>query len=70
MAGPESERVEQAIEEIMKDRKFTEMLEDIALQLLRPNLPVISLKQLRNAVKEAIKERHKSFLEFEVGEDG
>lgn len=54
----------------MKDRKFTEMLEDIALQLLKPNLPVISLKQLRNAVKEAIKERHNSFLEFEVGEDG
>lgn len=41
------------------------MLEDIAMQLLRPNLPVISLKKLKNAVREAILERQNSFLQWD-----
>ena len=55
----------QALEETLNDKKFIEMIEDIALQLLRPNLPVISLKKLKNAVREAILERKNSFLQPE-----
>ena len=62
---------DQAIEELMNDKKFVEMIEDIAMELLRPNLPVISIKKLKNAVKEALRERQHSFLdEKSFGEEG
>ena len=38
------------------------MLEEAAMQLLRPNFPVISVKKLRNAVHAAILERPQAFL--------
>ena len=38
------------------------MLEEVAMQLLRPNFPVISVKKLRNAVHAAILERPQAFL--------
>ena len=41
----------------MKDKNFIEMCEDIAMQLLQPNLPVISIKMLKNAVQEEIRKR-------------
>lgn len=49
----------------MNSKQFLEMVEDIAMQLLQPNLPVVSLKKLKNAVKEAIRERSNSFLKIE-----
>ena len=46
----------------MKDKNFREMIEDIAMQLLIPNLPVISIKKLEISVREALKERKDSFF--------
>ena len=46
-----------ALEETLKDKKFIEMCEDIAMQLLKPNLPVISVKKLKNAVHDEIRRR-------------
>jgi len=57
-----------ALEETLNDKQFIEMIEDIAMQLLRPSLPVISLKKLKNAVREAIMERQNSFLQWETEE--
>ena len=51
-----------ALDDILNDKKFIEMVEDIAMSLLRPSLPVISLMKLKNAVREAILERKDSFL--------
>ena len=39
------------------------MLEEVAMQLLRPNFPVISVKKLKNAVRQAILERPESFIQ-------
>jgi len=46
----------------MKDRRFVEMVEDIAMELLKPSLPVISIKKLKAAVKDALRERKDSFF--------
>ena len=46
-----------ALDETINDKKFIEMCEDIAMQLLKPNLPVISVKKLKNTVLEEIRKR-------------
>lgn len=46
----------------MNDKKFIEMVEDIAMELLKPSLPVISIKKLKAVVKEALRERKDSFF--------
>ena len=62
----------QALEDTLNDKRVIEMVEDIAMQLLQPSLPVISIKKLKNAVREAILERQISFLKQEEspGPDG
>ena len=52
----------QAIEDTLNSKKFMDMIEEIAMQLLMPSLPVISIKKLKNAVRRAIIERQNSFL--------
>lgn len=46
----------------MNDKRFVEMVEDIAMELLKPSLPVISIKKLKAAVKDALLERKDSFF--------
>lgn len=52
----------------MNDKRFVEMVEDIAMELLKPNLPVISIKKLKSAVKETLRERKNSFFSKETRE--
>ena len=53
---------DQFLEQTMNDKKFIEMVEDIAMELLKPSLPVISIKKLKAVVKEALRERKDSFF--------
>lgn len=53
---------DQFLEQTMNDKKFIEMVEDIAMELLKPSLPVISIKKLKAVVKEALRERKESFF--------
>jgi len=53
---------EQFLEKTLNDKKFIEMVEDIALEILKPSLPVISLKKLKAGVKKALRERKDSFF--------
>ena len=40
------------IDNALNDKAFLEMLEErVAMQLLRPNVPVISVAKLKNAVR-------------------
>ena len=59
---PKELKLKQQIEAQLNDKGFLEMLEEVAMQLLRPNFPVISVKKLRNAVHAAILERPQAFL--------
>ena len=59
----------QAIEDTMNDKKYRDMSEDIARQLLVPNLPVISIKKLKASVKEALTENQESLFEVD-SQDG
>jgi len=52
----------------MNDKKFIEMVEDIAMELLKPSLPVISIKKLKAVVKEALRERKDSFFSKDTKE--
>ena len=58
---------QQIIEAQLNDKAFLEQLEEVAMQLLRPNFPVISVKKLKNAVREALLERDASFIQANEG---
>ena len=53
---------DQALEATLKDKMFIEMVEDIAMELLKPSLPVISINKLKKAVHLALEERKESFF--------
>ena len=53
---------DQALDATMKDKMFIEMVEDIAMELLKPSLPVISINKLKKAVRMALEERKESFF--------
>ena len=59
---------DQFLEKTMNDKKFIEMVEDIAMELLKPSLPVISIKKLKAVVKEALRERKDSFFSQDTKE--
>ena len=52
----------------MNDKRFVEMVEDIAMELLVPGLPVISIKKLKAAVRKELLERKDSFFSKDTRE--